>query len=134
MPTYEYVCEGAWTTGVLSEGIPEQGLCVTTASGPVVITGCAHPGVVRTVEAAKQRAGSPVRAVLGGFHMGGASARETDAVIEGLRKAGIQQVAPCHCSGDKTREAMQAAFGQGYLPSGVGAQFAFAAEERGEEP
>ena len=128
------VCEGAWTTGVLSEGIPEQGLRVTTPSGPVVITGCAHPGVVRMVNAAKRHAGSPVYTVLGGFHMGGASAREIEAVIQGLRKAGIEQVAPCHCSGDRTRELMRKGFGKGYLPSGVGARLVFGSQEPEEKP
>jgi len=130
----QQVCECAWTTGVLSRGIPEQGLCVTTASGPVVITGCAHPGVVPMVEAAKRHAGSPVHAVLGGFHMGGASARQTAAVIEGLKQAGVRQAAPCHCSGDKTRKRMEKAFGKGYLPSGVGALLRFEGTTREDGP
>ena len=128
------VCEGAWTTGVLPRGVAEQGLYVKTAEGPVVITGCAHPGVVRLVEAAKQHSGSPVHAVLGGFHMGGASAREIEAVIQGLRAAGVRQVAPCHCSGDRTRELMKKAFGKGYLSAGVGARLVFGGQEPEGKP
>ncbi|MFW6107352.1 MAG: MBL fold metallo-hydrolase [bacterium] len=128
------VCEGAWTTGVLTRGIAEQGLYPETADGPVVITGCAHPGIVRLVEAARRHAKEPVYAVLGGFHMGGASAREIATVIQSLRKAGVRQVAPCHCSGDRTRSLMKRAFGEEYLPSGVGARLVFGSPEPEEEP
>jgi 7,8-dihydropterin-6-yl-methyl-4-(beta-D-ribofuranosyl)aminobenzene 5'-phosphate synthase len=120
------VCEGAWTTGVLKRGIEEQGLYLKTSKGPVMITGCAHPGVVKMAEAARHHAGRPVFAVLGGFHMGGASVDEIHRVVRDLREMGVQQVAPCHCSGDKARRLMKEAFGEGYLVSGVGAQFAFA--------
>jgi len=119
------LCEGAWTTGMLKRGIEEQGLYLTTSEGLLVITGCAHPGVVNMAEAARCHAGRPVFAVLGGFHMGGASVDEIHRVVRDLREMGVQQVAPCHCSGEKTRRLMKEAFREGYLPSGVGAQFAF---------
>jgi len=119
------VCKGACTTRVLGRGIKEQGLALETADGLVVVTGCAHPGVVATGAAAKEHAGRPVRAVLGGFHMGGASRGQIMTVVEGLRGLGVRQVAPCHCSGDRTRQVMKEAFGEGYLPSGVGARLEF---------
>jgi 7,8-dihydropterin-6-yl-methyl-4-(beta-D-ribofuranosyl)aminobenzene 5'-phosphate synthase len=128
------LCEGAWTTEVLNEGIPEQAISVTTPRGPVVITGCAHPGVVRLVEAAKRHAGMPVHAVLGGFHMGGASPSTIDATAEGLRKAGVRHVAPCHCSGSTTRELMKKAFGNAYLPSGAGARLVFEDQKQEKKP
>jgi len=119
------VCEGAWITGVLKRGIQEQGLYLPTSRGLVVITGCAHPGVANMAEAARRHAGMPVYAVLGGFHMGGASVDEINRVVRNLRQLGVQRVAPCHCSGEKTRRLMKDAFREGYLPSGVGAQFTF---------
>ena len=119
------VCDGAWTTGVLKQGIDEQGLYLKMPKGLVVITGCAHPGLVHMAEAARCHGKMPVYAVLGGFHMAGASASEVNAVIRDLRAMGVQQVAPCHCSGDNTRRLMKEAFGEGYLPSGVGAQLVF---------
>jgi len=114
--------EGAWTTGVLQRGIEEQGLYLATSEGVVVITGCAHPGVANMAEAAHRHAGRPVYAVLGGFHMQGASGDQIHRVIRDLRKMGVRQVAPCHCSGDRTRRLMKEAFGEGYLLSGVGAR------------
>ena len=122
------VCEGAWTTGVLGSGIREQGLYLRTPQGLIVITGCAHPGIVHLAKAAKRHADAPVHAVMGGFHMGSASAREVASVIEGLKKLGVQRVAPSHCSGDETRSLMKEAFPDGYLHAGVGSRLVFGAE------
>ncbi len=119
------VCKGAWTTGVLDGGIPEQGLYLKGRHGLVVITGCAHPGIVEIVKAAKTHADTRPDTVMGGFHMGGAPEREVRSVIESLKKLGVVHVAPCHCSGDETRGWMQEAFGEGYLPAGAGASFPF---------
>ena len=123
------ICEGAWTTGVLDGGIPEQGIYLEHPEGPIVVTGCAHPGIVQLAKAAKAHAGKPVYAVLGGFHMGGASRRQIETVIEGLKGLGVRRVAPSHCSGDTTRLVMQEAFGKGYMTSGVGARLTFEAAQ-----
>lgn len=132
------VCNGAWTTGVLiwrvgERNYHEQGLYLETPAGLVLITGCAHPGIVRMADAARSHAEAPVYTVLGGFHLGRASDDQLDAVIVGLRKTGVQQAAPSHCSGDKTRQRMQEAFGDGYLRSGAGARLVFAAPEQKTE-
>jgi 7,8-dihydropterin-6-yl-methyl-4-(beta-D-ribofuranosyl)aminobenzene 5'-phosphate synthase len=132
------VCDGAWTTGVLTHSLGErelheQGLYLKTPAGLVLMTGCAHPGIVRMAEAASRHAEVPVHTVLGGFHLGRASGDQLGAVIRGLRKIGVQQAAPSHCSGDKARQSMQEAFGDGYLPSGAGARHVFAAPEQKPE-
>jgi len=122
------ICKGAWTTGVLDGGIPEQGLYLKGPQGLVVITGCAHPGIVDIVKAAKAHAGTRPDTVMGGFHMGGASPREVHRVIEAFQALGVTHVAPSHCSGDATRRRMKEAFGKGYLPAGAGARIIFEPE------
>ena len=119
------VCDGAWTTGVLDRGIAEQGLCLKTSEGLVVVTGCAHPGIVNMAKAASEHAKKPVWTVLGGFHMSRASPDEIAAVIRDLREMGVKQAGPSHCSGNKIRELMKEAFGPLYLDSGLGARIRF---------
>ena len=119
------ICEGVWTTGVLKDGVEEQGLYLRSGQGLIVMTGCAHPGIVRIAQAAGQHAETPPRVVLGGFHMTGASRRRIGEVIAGLKELGVVRVGPCHCSGKGTRRLMEEAFGDGYLPSGVGARIIF---------
>ncbi len=123
------VCDGAWTTGVLGDRPPEQGLYLRTARGLVVVTGCAHPGIARMAQAARDHGNAPVAAVLGGFHMAAASADQIDTVVAELKNLGARQAAPSHCSGDKTRQRMKEAFGEGYLPSGVGARLVFSKQD-----
>jgi len=114
------VCRGISTTPVLGGPIPEQGLCVETAEGIVVITGCAHPGIGAMVRAAKESFGGPIYAALGGFHMKDAWATEVNNTIAALKDGGVRCVGPCHCSGDEARQRMADAFGDGYLRVAVG--------------
>ena len=49
--------------------LSEQVLLFETEKGLVVITGCAHPGIVNILEAARKRLDKPIHLVLGGFHL-----------------------------------------------------------------
>lgn len=110
-----------YTTGELGDGIKEQSLILTTSQGLVVITGCAHPGVVNIVRKARAiLAGKPVYLVIGGFHLSGATALQIGAVVEGFRESGVMKVAPCHCSGDETRKQFREEYEDNYIHSGAG--------------
>jgi 7,8-dihydropterin-6-yl-methyl-4-(beta-D-ribofuranosyl)aminobenzene 5'-phosphate synthase len=112
---------GVYTTGELGNGIKEQSLIVTSSQGLVVITGCAHPGVVNIVsKAADMLAEKPVYLVIGGFHMAGAATSQIESVIECFRQLGVIKVAPCHCSGDTTRKLFREEYGEDYIDSGAG--------------
>ena len=54
---------------------------------------CEHvrPGVVNMAEAARRHSGRPVYALLGGFHMGGASVDEINRVVRDLRQISVRQ-------------------------------------------
>jgi 7,8-dihydropterin-6-yl-methyl-4-(beta-D-ribofuranosyl)aminobenzene 5'-phosphate synthase len=119
------VCAGACTTGVLGAGIKEQGLYVETADGIMVITGCAHPGIVSMTAAAKKHSGKRVLGALGGFHMTVALPGEITAATQSLKRLGARRVGPCHCSGDRARRMMKKAFGEGCMELGVGARITF---------
>ncbi|MBN1513221.1 MAG: MBL fold metallo-hydrolase [Phycisphaerae bacterium] len=129
------VCEGAKTTGTMGKGqIEEHGLCVQTPVGWALITGCAHPGIAHMAERATRLVESPLNLVVGGFHMGGASRQQVEAVIEQLEKLGVATVAPCHCSGDNTRKLFKEHCGKSYTAACVGTSLRFPSQEHGEEP
>jgi 7,8-dihydropterin-6-yl-methyl-4-(beta-D-ribofuranosyl)aminobenzene 5'-phosphate synthase len=118
------ICPGARTTGTLDLGaIPEHGLCVHTAEGWVLITGCAHPGVANLAAQAKEITGGPIALVVGGFHMGGHSARQVKAVIDRFEQLGVKRVAPCHCTGDAARTIFKQHYGDDCTLAGVGEVF-----------
>ena len=112
--------EGVYSTGELGTWIKEQALVVESPEGLVVITGCAHPGIVQMVQKAKEIGKEKVHLVLGGFHMAGMPEARVRTVIEAFRALGVARVAPCHCSGDLTRRLFQEAWGDGFYPAGVG--------------
>jgi 7,8-dihydropterin-6-yl-methyl-4-(beta-D-ribofuranosyl)aminobenzene 5'-phosphate synthase len=95
-------------------------LAVETDEGLVVVTGCAHPGIVDMVHCAKEVADGEVILVMGGFHLGGASQGRIERIIGDLRGLGVKRVAPCHCTGDKARQAFVDAFGDDAVLAGVG--------------
>ena len=114
--------DGAFTMGELDGGIKEQSLVLKTSQGSVVITGCAHPGVVNIVRKAKEICQDKVYLILGGFHLGGASVSTIEAIIQAFVELGVQRVAPCHCSGERARRLFQEHFGPDYVECGVGSK------------
>jgi len=114
------IAEGIHTTGEMGRGIIEQSLVVETNCGLVVITGCAHPGVVNIVAKAKEITDGEVYLVVGGFHLGGASEATIDGFIADFRRLGVQKVAPCHCTGSRAMEMFAADYGEDFIKAGVG--------------
>jgi len=114
---------GIYTTGEMvhpAVGIKEQALVISTTSGLIIVTGCAHPGIVEIVAKAKEMFDAPVYLVLGGFHLGELNQAEVEAIIAAFRDLGVQHVAPTHCTGDLAISLFAAAYGDDYVRAGVG--------------
>jgi 7,8-dihydropterin-6-yl-methyl-4-(beta-D-ribofuranosyl)aminobenzene 5'-phosphate synthase len=114
------IVDHAHSTGELGHAIREQALVLESAEGPIVITGCAHPGVDNIVARAKAGLDREIHLVMGGFHLGGMSADQIHNVIARLKAQGVRQVGPCHCSGDLARELFRQEYGTRFLEVGVG--------------
>ena len=78
------ICRHVHSTGELGSAIREQSLMIETARGVVVITGCAHPGVVGIVQHARELVGKEIYLVLGGFHLSGATEANIAGIVEGF--------------------------------------------------
>ncbi len=109
-----------YTTGRVGGAIPEQALIVRTVEGQTLITGCAHPGVVKMTQAAMDATGRPVTLVLGGFHLADATQSQVRSIVDDLRELGVERAGPAHCSGDGARALFRDAFGEGTIELGVG--------------
>ena len=122
----ETIATGIHTTGQMDGHLYEQALVVETPEGLVVLTGCAHPGIVRMVEQANAVVpDKPVNLVMGGFHLMRASDSEIEGVIRDFRRLGVKRVAPSHCTGDRARARFEKAFGADYVPGGLGGVLVF---------
>ena len=114
------ISEGVCTTGELGTLIREQSLIIKTERGLVIVTGCAHPGVVDIVKEAKRLTGEGIYLVMGGFHLSGAGDAELSSIISSFRELGVEKAAPCHCSGERARELFREEYGDDFIPNGVG--------------
>jgi len=115
------ICDNVYTTGEMGTSIKEQSLVLNAREGLVVVTGCAHPGVVNIAEKARQiLPDESIYLVMGGFHLSGASDSQLKGIIKGFRDLGVQKVAPSHCSGDRCRELFKEEYRENYIEGGAG--------------
>jgi 7,8-dihydropterin-6-yl-methyl-4-(beta-D-ribofuranosyl)aminobenzene 5'-phosphate synthase len=108
------------STGEMGSSIREQALVIQTDQGLVIVTGCAHPGIVKIVEQSQRMFYDRVHMVLGGFHLGGKSEGEIEAILKDFRSLGIEQVGPCHCTGADAIAMFAKEYGENFMHIGVG--------------
>ena len=77
--------------------------------GLVIVTGCAHSGIVNTVEYAKEVTGEDrIHAVIGGFHLIGADHDSLlKPTIEALKRIDPDYILPSHCTGRDSIAAIE---------------------------
>ena len=114
------ICEGVYSTGELGSDIKEQSLIVQDERGLIVITGCAHPGIVNVVNKVKDLLREDIFLLLGGFHLGGKNKDELRKIVSSLKKVGVQTVGPCHCTGDAAKEVLIQEYQKNFSNIGVG--------------
>jgi 7,8-dihydropterin-6-yl-methyl-4-(beta-D-ribofuranosyl)aminobenzene 5'-phosphate synthase len=118
------ICQNAYSVGELGGWIKEQSLALRTNEGVVVITGCAHPGIVPIVERAGEILDDQVLLAMGGFHLLRTGGGDIGDVISDLQELGVAYTAPSHCTGDGARHLFQESFEANYIEMGVGARLA----------
>jgi 7,8-dihydropterin-6-yl-methyl-4-(beta-D-ribofuranosyl)aminobenzene 5'-phosphate synthase len=116
------ICAGVFSTGELGSTIKEQSLIVETDAGLVVVTGCAHPGIVEIASTARKLRNQKIHLILGGFHLGSYSDPELSRIIKQLQALGVQKVAPSHCTGEKAMKRFAETWKENYISAGCGAR------------
>jgi len=114
------ICKDVFSTGELGKSIKEQSLIVHTNRGSVVITGCAHPGILTIIKKAKDIIKDEILLVIGGFHLGAESKTKMEKIISNIRKLGVRYVGPCHCTGEDATQLFQRVFGENFIHAGAG--------------
>jgi 7,8-dihydropterin-6-yl-methyl-4-(beta-D-ribofuranosyl)aminobenzene 5'-phosphate synthase len=123
------ICKDVYSTGNLTGAPNEQSLVIDTPDGLVVITGCAHPGIVNILQKVKQLFSKNIYMVIGGFHMQyniGTPSQTSfpdstiNRIIQDFKSLGVKKVGPTHCTGDRALALFKEAYGQDYVTLGVG--------------
>jgi 7,8-dihydropterin-6-yl-methyl-4-(beta-D-ribofuranosyl)aminobenzene 5'-phosphate synthase len=117
--------DGEWITDNFPD---DQGLVINVKNkGLVILTGCAHAGVVNTVMHAIRMLGTDrIYAVLGGFHLNGPLFDPIiPPTIEALQQIGPRFIVPMHCTGWKAMTRIAAEMPGQFVLNTVGTKYVF---------
>ncbi|MBU0715525.1 MAG: MBL fold metallo-hydrolase [Verrucomicrobia bacterium] len=101
--------------------LDDQALFIRTSGGTVVVLGCAHAGVINTLDYIRHLTDDqPFHAILGGMHLHSASDERIAWTIKSLQQFSVKRFYPMHCTGAKAVAALWTAFPGRCFPCGVG--------------
>ena len=104
----------------------DMSLFVTTPEGTVVLTGCAHAGLVNIVRQALAVTGTPpLKAVVGGTHLLRAHPDLVSRTAAILDELGVEQVVASHCTGLGAAHLLQHTLGERLVVGQVGGRWTF---------
>jgi 7,8-dihydropterin-6-yl-methyl-4-(beta-D-ribofuranosyl)aminobenzene 5'-phosphate synthase len=110
--------------------IDDQALVVNVRGrGLVVITGCAHAGVVNIIRQAMRLTGvSRLLAVVGGFHLSGPAFEPIiKPTVAALTELAPELIVPGHCTGWRAQHTLEAALPDAWVQSSVGTTYTLGA-------
>jgi 7,8-dihydropterin-6-yl-methyl-4-(beta-D-ribofuranosyl)aminobenzene 5'-phosphate synthase len=125
MPGMEMNAGGRWVPDPIHD---DQSLVINVKDrGLVVLSGCAHAGIINTVAYAQKITGTDhVHAVLGGFHLTGqAFVPVIPPTIAGMKRIDPDYVVPMHCTGWDAINRFSAAMPGKCILNTVGTTYVF---------
>lgn len=99
------------------EVLDDQALIITSHHGLIVLLGCAHRGVINTINHAMKLTGADqLYMVVGGCHLKDPdSGLQTEATIAALKELDVKKVGVSHCTGLPASIRMREAFGDRFF-------------------
>jgi len=94
--------------------------------GLLILAGCAHSGILNTVNYARQISGvNAVWAVIGGFHLAPATGADIQRTVDGMKAFSPKLISPSHCTGLTAIAQFAAQMPDAFVQSVVGTTYAF---------
>jgi 7,8-dihydropterin-6-yl-methyl-4-(beta-D-ribofuranosyl)aminobenzene 5'-phosphate synthase len=114
--------------GLAEDTIPEDlSLVLDTNRGLVVVTGCAHAGIVNILtQTAGKFSAQPVFGVVGGIHLFRQTDAQLDWTSDQMKSFGVENILGAHCTGIEAVYHLRQRMGLGrkaVLVGSVGSQF-----------
>ena len=128
---YEKVDPGRWVKRgdnfEQENFIGEQSVVLNVkGKGLVVLTGCAHVGVVNTVKHAQRMTGvGKVHAIMGGFHLTGAKEELIQRTVADIKAMAPDYIMPMHCTGFEAMGAFAKEMPNQFILNTVGTKYIF---------
>jgi len=80
--------------------IDDMSMVINHPEGLIIISGCAHAGIINTISYARQKTGqNKILAFIGGTHLINASEERIAKTVAALKELDVQKIIPCHCTG-----------------------------------
>lgn len=96
---------------VADKFLDDAALAIETSKGLVILLGCAHAGMVNTVEHFRNKLNNPrIHAILGGTHLGPASNEQFTATVDYLKGLDFDRLGVSHCTGQLRSAQLHACF------------------------
>lgn len=104
----------------------DMALVINHPQGLIIISGCAHSGMINTIDYALQKTGQKkVLAYIGGTHLITASKSRIDKTIEALKTYNIERIIVGHCTGFNACAAMYNQLGSVVVKGDAGTSVKF---------
>ncbi len=107
-----------YSSGELGTKIREQALVLKTDDGSMLITGCAHPGILEILKSIS--VDDNVSSILGGFHLAEMKDEQIISIADNMISLGVKKVFPTHCTGAKQSALLSKKFNMPKKKLGAG--------------
>jgi len=110
----------SWITDKM---LDDQGVVIKMEHGLVVVTGCAHRGIINTLYHAQKISGvQTIYAVIGGSHLIDTSEERIEQTLHALKDLNVQKVGLCHCTGMHSISILAHELGDRFFFNNAGTQ------------
>jgi 7,8-dihydropterin-6-yl-methyl-4-(beta-D-ribofuranosyl)aminobenzene 5'-phosphate synthase len=99
----------------------DAALVIETSKGLIVLLGCAHAGLVNTLQLVRKKTGcTRFYAVVGGTHLAPAGDDQFAGTIRSLQTFGVERIGVSHCTGLPRAAQLHTEFGGRFFFASVG--------------
>lgn len=99
----------------------DQCLVIKRHQGLVVILGCAHSGLINTLNHLVEKTEvAKITHLIGGTHLGPASKKQKEKSYETLRAFDIEKIGVSHCTGSESSFELKKIYGEDFFQCNVG--------------
>jgi 7,8-dihydropterin-6-yl-methyl-4-(beta-D-ribofuranosyl)aminobenzene 5'-phosphate synthase len=106
--------------------LDDQALFIESTKGLIVVLGCAHAGVVNTLQwISELRRNEDFYAVMGGMHLINADPERIERTMIAFQQYNPRRIGPVHCTGGKAVETFQNVFPEQCFDCSTGTRILF---------
>ncbi len=115
-----------WSTGQMKGStwfgtIHEQSLAIIQNDSIYLLTGCAHPGIVKIVERTiNYLPDKRIDLIIGGFHLMRQSDHQIKEISSKLKRLRVKKIAPSHCTGDQAINIFKEEWQENFIDFNIG--------------